>query len=183
MYKFLISTGVVFLIFFSACGSNSGSKNQESTTPTALRSQLSGAVKVYFELKDALVAADSKLALEKAAKLKTTLANIDISGLSGDLLMNWKQTLSDLQKKVAVQVSSEDIEAQRAAFLPLSEAMIKCAKDFGPFEMPVYVKHCPMAFNSSGADWLSDKKEVHNPYFGKGMMYNCGTVKETIAAK
>ncbi|MFQ5583399.1 MAG: DUF3347 domain-containing protein [Calditrichia bacterium] len=183
MYKFLISIGVVILLFISACGTNSGSQNRASTTPDAFRSQLSGAVKVYFELKDALVVADSKLALEKAAKLKTTLVNIDASDLSGELLSRWKQTVKDLQEKIAAEVVSKDIEAQRAAFLPVSETMIECVKSFGPLEMPLYVKHCPMAFDNSGADWLSDKKEVNNPYFGKGMMHNCGTVKETIAAK
>jgi Cu(I)/Ag(I) efflux system membrane fusion protein len=174
---------MVSILVFVACGSNSDSRTKGRDVSTQFRSQLSDVLKIYFELKDALVAADSKLAIEKAAKLKTTLSNIDFSDLSGEFLTNWKQTLSDLQEKVAVQASKEDVETQRAAFQSLSETMIKCAKDFGPFDMPIYIKHCPMAFDNAGADWLSDKQEVFNPYFGEGMMYHCGTVKGTIAAK
>jgi len=33
-----------------------------------------------------------------------------------------------------------------------------------------------MAFGNKGADWLSEKDEVLNPYFGD-MMLRCGEVK------
>ena len=91
--------------------------------------------------------------------------------------------LSDLQDKIAAQVSQSDIEAQRAAFSPLSESLAHCVEEFGPLDMTVYVQHCPMANDNAGGDWLSDKKEVFNPYFGEGMMYNCGSVKKTFAQK
>jgi hypothetical protein len=38
-----------------------------------------------------------------------------------------------------------------------------------------------MAFYKAGGDWLSQKEKIFNPYFGEGMMYNCGTIQETIA--
>jgi Cu(I)/Ag(I) efflux system membrane fusion protein len=36
-----------------------------------------------------------------------------------------------------------------------------------------------MAFNNKGDYWLSEKKEVDNPYFGSAMLH-CGENKEMI---
>jgi hypothetical protein len=36
-----------------------------------------------------------------------------------------------------------------------------------------------MANENTGAFWLSNEKEIKNPYFGS-MMLKCGSVKETI---
>jgi hypothetical protein len=33
--------------------------------------------------------------------------------------------------------------------------------------------------NNKGADWISEKKEISNPYLGKEMP-TCGTVKEEL---
>lgn len=51
----------------------------------------------------------------------------------------------------------------------------------------VYQQMCPMAFNDNEAGyWLSDSREVVNPYLGKkhpkysGGMVHCGEVKDSI---
>jgi hypothetical protein len=43
----------------------------------------------------------------------------------------------------------------------------------------LFVEYCPMANNNEGGFWLSNEKEIKNPYFGD-MMLKCGSVKETI---
>jgi hypothetical protein len=43
----------------------------------------------------------------------------------------------------------------------------------------VYYDYCPMAKNDQGANWLSDVKEIKNPYFGAKML-SCGEVQEMI---
>ncbi|MBA4058359.1 MAG: hypothetical protein C0490_26815, partial [Marivirga sp.] len=43
----------------------------------------------------------------------------------------------------------------------------------------LYLEYCPMANNNEGAYWLSNEKEIKNPYFGDKML-KCGSVKETI---
>ena len=43
----------------------------------------------------------------------------------------------------------------------------------------LYLEYCPMANNNEGAYWLSNEKQIKNPYFGD-MMLKCGSVKETI---
>jgi hypothetical protein len=43
----------------------------------------------------------------------------------------------------------------------------------------IYVEYCPMANDNEGAYWLSNEKQIKNPYFGDAML-KCGSVKETI---
>ena len=43
----------------------------------------------------------------------------------------------------------------------------------------MYKQFCPMAFNDQGGYWLSNSKEVRNPYFGDKML-KCGMVKVTL---
>jgi hypothetical protein len=43
----------------------------------------------------------------------------------------------------------------------------------------VYKAYCPMANNNQGATWLSDSKEIRNPYFGDKML-KCGSLKEEL---
>jgi len=44
---------------------------------------------------------------------------------------------------------------------------------------PLYVDRCPMYNNNKGAIWVSEIKEIKNPYLGKAMP-TCGTVKEEL---
>ena len=70
---------------------------------------------------------------------------------------------------------SQNIEAQRAAFLTLSSTLIESVKTFG---LPgvIYQQFCPMTDGGKGGFWLSESEEISNPYFGD-QMHNCG---ETI---
>jgi hypothetical protein len=76
-------------------------------------------------------------------------------------------------------VSAKDVTAQRAAFAKLSRDMIALVKDAGVSNGEVHVGFCPMALNNEGASWLTNKKEIINPYFGDEML-TCGEIKETI---
>ncbi len=76
-------------------------------------------------------------------------------------------------------VSAKDIDAQRTIYSTLSNEMITLVKQSGLASGEVYIDHCPMAMNDKGADWISNTKEIRNPYFGDKMM-NCGEIKETV---
>ena len=60
----------------------------------------------------------------------------------------------------------------------LSEDVYDLAKAFGAGQ-PLYHDHCPMYNENKGAMWLSEMKEVKNPYYGSKMI-TCGTVEEVI---
>jgi hypothetical protein len=71
-----------------------------------------------------------------------------------------------------------NIKHQREHFDILSKNMYDLVKTFGAGQK-LYYDHCPMYNNNKGADWISETKEISNPYLGKKMS-SCGTVKEEL---
>lgn len=112
--------------------------------------------KTYLELKDALVKSDAEL-VKKIAQ----------AGVS--------QFDSAPMKAMA---ASSDIEEQRKEFVAMTAMMEEKLKG-NILSGAVYKQYCPMAFQNQGGYWLSDSKEVLNPYFGDKML-RCGSVKEIL---
>ena len=74
-----------------------------------------------------------------------------------------------------------ELDHDREHFMSLSKNMYLVVKVF-PSATAVYYQFCPMANDNKGAYWLSEKKEIHNPYYGD-KMNGCPSNKETIQAK
>jgi Cu(I)/Ag(I) efflux system membrane fusion protein len=102
--------------------------------------------------------------------------------LKEDTHRAWMREVEGLHKTIKDVASAKNIEKARNAFALLSESMIAVAMKFGAGSEPAYRFHCPMAFDSRGADWLQSKKQIANPYFGS-VMFRCGTLKETLGIK
>ncbi|MDP3471078.1 MAG: efflux RND transporter periplasmic adaptor subunit, partial [Algoriphagus sp.] len=71
-----------------------------------------------------------------------------------------------------------DLEEARKHFSMLSFHMLEVTETFGLNKAVVYKDYCPMAFGDQGAYWLSEQKEITNPYFGASMLA-CGEIKQT----
>ena len=84
-------------------------------------------------------------------------------------------TLNQLAKSLA---ETDDLARQREIFSRLS-VELRPLLEKGISKGNIHVLHCPMAFGNKGADWISDSKEILNPYFGDKMLH-CGEVRETI---
>ena len=79
----------------------------------------------------------------------------------------------------AANESAEDIDATRAVFERVSEALLQLASVVGPSETAaptLYQVYCPMVKKN----WLQATNEVANPYAPS--MLRCGIVKGTISA-
>lgn len=74
--------------------------------------------------------------------------------------------------------NGDKISHQREHFASMSTEVYDLVKAFGAGQ-PIYHDHCPMYNENKGAMWLSEIKEVKNPYFGAEMP-TCGTVEEVI---
>lgn len=151
----------------------------QKSTPMAFKKQLGAVVQAYLSLKDALVATDPEQAKTAAPKLEKALAAIDRNAVKGAAQQFWLEQLSALKAHSAQIAGKTDVEEQRQQFDFLSQALIKTVKVFGLAENTYYIQHCPMAFDDTGADWLSAEEEILNPYFGE-VMLRCGLVKDTI---
>lgn len=127
--------------------------------------QLNAVYQHYIHLTTALVNADM-------AEAKIAAAAIEL----GAKEMANGTALAALASKIT---AATDIEKQRVLFSDLSNDFIARVKSSGLSSGEVYVEYCPMALQDKGASWLSNSKEIRNPYFGESMM-TCGEVKETI---
>ena len=75
-----------------------------------------------------------------------------------------------IRRSVKAIAGAKNIDMAREELGNLSNALILTPREFGISGAgTVYVLHCPMAFNKTGADWLQKQPETANPYFGKSM--------------
>ncbi|WP_435578891.1 DUF3347 domain-containing protein [Gilvibacter sp.] len=117
--------------------------------------------------------------------LKTTLVNSDVAATSkaADALLTAFSNMGvDEETFMAAQfvMESKEIASQREGFnrlTPIVEQLVIDNIEGGA----VYKQYCPMAFNNTGAYWLSNSEEIYNPYFGD-VMLNCGRVSDTFEA-
>lgn len=87
----------------------------------------------------------------------------------------------EYQNAIETLVSANDIAELRSAFEPVSTQLTELVRQHGEDSVgSVYVLHCPMAFENKGANWLSHKSKIENPYFGSDM-FSCGSVKATLS--
>lgn len=166
---------IAIATIFVACNQKTEEKKEvvakekvaiETTNEVSLKNdQLNAVYQQYLLLSDALI--NSDIATAKEASMALELGAKALAG--GEKLASFAAKIT----------SASDIEGQRALFSDLSNEMIAKVKVAGLKSGEVYVEHCPMALNDKGASWLSNKKEIRNPYYGDSMM-DCGEVKETL---
>ena len=101
------------------------------------------------------------------------------TSLTADKKKTW-DNLSDDAKEMAEHIgkNADKLEHQREHFDMLSKDMYDMVKAFGGGQT-LYQDFCPMYNDKKGATWLSETKEIKNPYLGKKMP-TCGSVKEEI---
>jgi hypothetical protein len=140
-------------------------KKTEQGSATFKDTKVGSAYEHYIDLKDALVASNADEGKKAAGSLQTSLASI-----SGG-----KKAAEEAGKVAA----TNDVDEQRKAFSTLSNEMTALVKNNKLSSGALYVEYCPMANNNEGGFWLSNEKQIKNPYFGDSML-KCGSVKETI---
>ncbi|MCS6832610.1 MAG: DUF3347 domain-containing protein [Flammeovirgaceae bacterium] len=172
--KTKIITFVAFLGIITAGCSKKGHEHTESSSipvieaNTLSKEQAASLYQAYLLLKDALVATDGAKAQEEAKKLLTVLQEI------GE-----KQELKSFKEDALHIAETSDVEHQRDHFYTLSKVMYAIVKSIKPTEEEIYKQYCPMAFNDKGAFWLSNEKDIKNPYFGNKML-TCGVIEEKL---
>ncbi|MEQ9305105.1 MAG: DUF3347 domain-containing protein [Marinoscillum sp.] len=159
----LLTLGLALTI--ASCSSTKKEEKAETieVTKTEVMEASSG-ISDYMSLKDALVQTDASAAKDAASKLAESAAN-----------ENWNADIVEAAKIIA---SSDDVEAQRTAFKTVTDGLIASLKA-NDSEDGVYVQYCPMAFDNTGASWLSMSDQIRNPYFGDKML-KCGKVTEEL---
>ncbi len=147
--------------------------------PEAFLTQLRVLLPPYFQIKDALVNDNNADAALAGKAFLEALSQVDMGLVEGDAHNYWMKQMDALKAHAQQIAQSTDIEVQRQNFGGLSEMLIETMAVFGLSPSDVVVQHCPMAFDNTGADWLSQEEQVRNPYFGAQML-TCGSVEGNI---
>lgn len=183
-------------IGFAACSNNSTS-NESSTTNKDTTSKASETstndtqktsgnvnelVSHYLSLKNALTNDNGADAASAAKELNTAIVKLDASGLTPEQKKVFDDVKDDIKEHSEhIGANGSNIAHQREHFDLLSNDMIDLVKATGSTQT-LYKDFCPMYNNKKGASWLSETKEIKNPYYGQEMP-KCGQVKEEIKAK
>lgn len=133
----------------------------------------------YLQLKNALVADNSKEAASAGTALATAFKNFDRKALTAEQLKVYQDVEEDAREHAEhIGDNGGKIDHQREHLVILSTDIYDLVKAFGS-PNPLYKFFCPMANDGKGAMWLSEAKGVKNPYMGKKMP-TCGSIKEEI---
>ena len=158
-------------------------ENYESTAPFQKAKSL--IIDAYFISQAALVKDDFK-----ESKTALFAMNIVLSAtipksfdLSEKATEKWNEIRDKLISDTEHAQHWKSIDDIRSSFKGVSQSMLVLEQFFGhESEESYYEIFCPMAFNNTGASWLSKEKDVNNPYFGAGML-KCGEVKREFDGK
>lgn len=174
--------GAFFALSFSTVYAQSTIKTslEEVGTPElakkrdALKQEI---VAKYLAVNQSLVVSDSIQAAKSAGELVKVLGQFKFKKLTlpeMNAATTMRGKLTGLAKEIA---DTHSINKQRKSMMELSEGMWTIIDKVVPEKMVLYKQTCPMA----GKVWISDVKEIKNPYFPKNML-TCGEVTASVGA-
>jgi Protein of unknown function (DUF3347) len=133
----------------------------------------------YLHIKNALANDKGSEAATAAKAMEEVIRKLDKSLLTSGQKMVYDAIEEDIKEHAEhIGKNGDNIKHQREHFSMMSEDVYDLVKAFGGGRA-LYHDHCPMYNEGKGAMWLSEMKEVKNPYFGAQML-TCGTVEEVI---
>ena len=140
---------------------------------------LNKVVVIYLELKDALVQGNEDKAITFSKEFYAELRQVEAEQLEGEARAFWQEKQESLLQHSAMNTSKENLQELRENFVFLSGEMIKIVSTFGVGNGQIFVDYCPMANSDAGAYWLSEIREIRNPYYGEAML-TCGEIVTEI---
>lgn len=133
----------------------------------------------YLQIKNCLANDNGKDAASAGKAFVETIGKIDKSSLAVEKMKTWDDISGDA-KEMAEHIGEnpDKLEHQREHFIILSKDMYELVKTFGS-ERVLYKVFDSMSNDGKGAFWLSETKEITNPYMGKAMLTS-GSIQEEI---
>lgn len=183
----------VMLAFITACTTNSKEtkvataditdsshmmKGSESSIPAT--APISGVlVQHYLHIKNALTEDNGTEAATAAKQMVAAMQQVDAGSFSAEQQKVFDDVKDNMKEHAEhVSTNAAKLDHQREHFEMLSQDMYDMLKVFKPSQQ-LFLTHCPMYNDNKGANWLSETKDIKNPFYGKKML-DCGLVKEEI---
>jgi hypothetical protein len=195
-------------LIFASCNSNSGNtKEQDSKAKSSMTgmntntatlddkglkvtkpsfasvdagvsSSMGKLVADYLKIKDALAADDADGASAAAGSMSADLKATDKSKFTADQKTFYEKDEDDLKENAEHINAKKVIDHQREHFGMMTEDFTDLVKAFGS-NAPLYNFHCSTGNDKDGSNWLSETKQIKNPYTGK-QNTSCGDVVEVF---
>ncbi|NUN95260.1 MAG: efflux RND transporter periplasmic adaptor subunit [Candidatus Omnitrophica bacterium] len=161
------------------------SKEPAKPTPPLARLGEAQALKVrpvlaaYLAVQKALAEDSFEAAAKAAGDLRNAIQSLPSGGIPEQASTAWAEDSVQLRATIEAVVKAPKMEELRAAFSPLSNALLTFVGHFGNVSSdPLKEVFCPMALEN-GAFWLQTGKQIANPYYGASML-RCGEFRRTF---
>jgi hypothetical protein len=197
--KKIIFSMIISTIAFVACNNsnkkpdtdkNNNTKDVSTVNPPANDATVSNKeakdtvsikeiINTYLQLKNAFAKDNTSEAATAGTALQSAFENFDTTVLSAAQKKIFEDIADDAKEHGEhIGKNGGNIKHQREHFEMLTDDIYDLVKAFGAAQI-LYKDFCPMYNDGKGAFWISETKEIKNPYLGKTMP-TCGTVKEEI---
>jgi hypothetical protein len=180
----IIFLAVTSIVFLSACSGNTTSntnisKDTVQATGKAASPPLSAVLTGYLQLKNALTDDNGAGAATAGRAIVEALDKTDTTRLTAAQRGVFHTVSDDIRENAShIGKNGSNIRHQREHFDMLSQDLYQLYKAINPGQT-LYLDHCPMYNNNKGAIWLSESREIRNPYLGKEMP-DCGMVQAEL---
>lgn len=175
-----------YFIFFKKENKDSGPKEEPLTISEnsgAFNASFDKLLSAYFSIKDALFAGDTVKANAAASQLIIAADSLRTDEIIGDSTGAIKATATDFAGTISGSgkglMGENGIEAKRKEFEMITDALWSLTRTVKYAGTKVYYQYCPMAFNNKGAYWMSNDRQIKNPYFGDKMP-ECGSLEDSL---
>ena len=133
----------------------------------------------YLQMKNAFTEDNSTGAATAGKLLETAFKDFDKSALTPAQKKTYEDVEADAREHAEhIGKNGGNIAHQREHFELLSKDIYDLVKTFGGGQV-LYKDFDSMYNKGKGAFWLSETKEIKNPYMGKAML-SSGSIKEEI---
>ena len=187
MWKFFIIIASLFAL--ASCEDNGGKNNVPEGAPLTTQGNnsdivnygIGGIVNEYYAIKDAFVLENDAIINQHALAMQKGIDTLDLKSVQGTNLEKDKNTqlISEIVAALKTLLNEKEIDAKRKPFQTISDKLYDLIKSVRFDKQIIYLEHCPMAFNQTGANWLSNTPDIKNPYIPKKMI-DCGEVLDTL---
>ncbi|WP_432671521.1 DUF3347 domain-containing protein [Flavobacterium sp. SM2513] len=157
--------------------SGTESTQREIKQSSTKNAETAAIIDAYFEIKNGLVADSKEHTAKGGTAFLAAISKFDMSMVPENAHKEYME-IQESAKEHAEHILKSDIDHQREHFEALNTDITDLVALLGTDKV-IYQDFCPMANNNKGALWLSEVKEIKNPYFGSKML-TCGSVKKQI---
>ena len=151
---------------------------------------ISNVVNSYLDLTNSFVNDDSVNAKVRTQKFIGNIDSMKLTELQKDTASIYSTVtgqVGDIKSNAQAMLQETSLSEMRKDFKMVSENLYPLLKTVGYKGQKLYFQNCPMAFGEGkDASWISNTKEIMNPYMGKhnpefsSSMLHCGETKDTI---